>query len=1188
MGVAAAKAPVAKAPVAKAAAAPPQRAAAPVPKIHVRSPTHTVHRACDCGSAAGFSGRCEACDRTSLATSRTTEADHVRARAPGPDPSSLHMDSTARGHDLARLNIRASAVAASAPRQATTPTAAPTARLLPIRIQTQLRVSSPGDAAEQEAQEVGRRIAGMPEPTSPAPIRRAQAGAVQRRAIAPTMAGPDVVAGLHGSRSSGAPLPRSVRSFMEPRFGADFGAVRVHTDAQAASLSNQLSAHAFTIGHDVYFNKGQFQPETTEGRELIAHELAHTIQQGGVIQRSAENAPVAERAPESIQRGFLSSIVDAVTDPLAFIADKANMIPGFRMLTIILGVNPINMSKVDASPANILMALIEFIPGGGIVTQALQNSGVFDKVGNWIADQIKGLVATGASLKTALSTFISSLSLADLGNLSGAWDRAKRIFTEPIDRLIAFAKGVVTGILKFIKDAILLPLAKLAQGTPSWDLLTAVLGKNPITDEKVEPKPDVLIGGFMKLIGQSDVWENMQKSNAVSRAWAWFQNAKSAVVAFVSQIPGAFLALFNSLTIQDVVLVVGAFEKVRSIFGGFVGNFISWAGNAVWNLLEIIFDVVSPGAFSYVKKTGAALKDILKNPLPFVGNLVKAAKLGFENFAGNIGTHLKEGLIDWLTGSLPGVYIPKAMSLAELGKFALSVLGITWDQIRAKIVKALGPKGETIMKGLEHAFDVVKALVTGGVSAAWALIMEKLTGLKDMVIDGIIGFVTDSIIKKAVPKLIAMFIPGAGFISAIISIYDTIKVFIEKLAKIAAVIKSFVDSIVAIAAGEIGGAANRVEGALTGLLSLAISFFAGFVGLGNVASKVMEVIKKVQTAVDKALDTAITWLITKAKALFASLFGGKDKDGNDKKNANDLSETKPVAMAGASHTLKVKDEGGSLSVWLASTEQQLESRIAQIDRILTRWEDYINSIVNPEVKDEFEILVKPDITAKKAAILSSTVARIKGMKSLDKEKARAAMDAAVITLSGEISSWATSAKLPVQDFSDKAVSAALGLKAEEAAEKAWRDCVQETQTKMDGHAAKIQALDGSARLKYRGSLAKFRRGIGKNFGQFDPFDYDIDFFVQSDKLYIEVVGEGVEGPGEVWADEHPKLRAMMAEMAAAYDSIKGVRKGKFSMKLRSVSNVLGKLAKKGTRENAGERHIEVKPPPPPPASVPKP
>src|SRR6185503_11356530 len=147
----------------------------------------------------------------------------------------------------------------------------------------------------------------------------------------------------------------------------------------------------------------------------------------------------------------------------------------------------------------------------------------------------------------------------------------------------------------------------------------------------------------------------------------------------------------------------------------------------------IIFDVVSPGAWGYIQKTGAALKSILQNPLPFVGNLVKAAKLGFQNFAGNIVTHLKRGLLDWLTGSLEGVYIPTALSLPEMGKFALSVLGITWAQIRAKIVKALGPNGETIMRGLETAFDIVVALVKGGPAAAWELIKDKLTSLKDQV-----------------------------------------------------------------------------------------------------------------------------------------------------------------------------------------------------------------------------------------------------------------------------------------------------------------------------------------------------------------------------------------------------------------------------------------------------------------------
>src|SRR5262249_14099093 len=154
-----------------------------------------------------------------------------------------------------------------------------------------------------------------------------------------------------------------------------------------------------------------------------------------------------------------------------------------------------------------------------------------------------------------------------------------------------------------------------------------------------------------------------------------------------------------------------AFAKVASVFGSFIGRFISWAGNAVWNLLEIIFDVVSPGALGYVKKTGAALKSILKNPLPFVGNLIKAAKTGFINFGANILQHLKAGLIDWLTGSLQGVYIPKSFALVELVKLALSVLGISWANVRQKLVKVVG---EPVVKGLETAFDIIVTLIRDG------------------------------------------------------------------------------------------------------------------------------------------------------------------------------------------------------------------------------------------------------------------------------------------------------------------------------------------------------------------------------------------------------------------------------------------------------------------------------------------
>ncbi len=685
--------------------------------------------------------------------------------------------------------------------------------------------------------------------------------------------------------ASGQPLPPHIQEAIQNSLMVDLSSVRLHASTAAQRKTESLAARAFTFGNDIFLGHGEHPTDLT----LISHEAAHVIQQqraAPVVQawssdRSDRYEREADQAAAAVAAGRSFTVrehVDSprvqrfgISDALDWLADKATVIPGFRMFTIVLGVNPINMEHVERSPANVLRAVVEFIPGGTLITQALDKYGVFDKVGGWISDQIATLGLVGSSIKKALMDFLDSLSWRDIFHLGDLWDRAKRIFTDPIDRIIDFAKGLLEGIWKFVREAILKPIAKLAEGTSGWPLLTAVLGKNPITGEAVPRTPETLIGGFMHLIHEDEIWQNIKKANAIGRAFAWFQSVLSGLISFVSQIPELFITALKSLEWSDILDLPGGFMKIARVFGGFLVNFVSWAGGKVWDLLQIIFEVVAPAVMPYLRKVGAAFKSILKNPLAFVRHLIAAGILGLENFVKNFGEHLKKALLDWLTGSLPGVYIPKAFTLAEFGKFVLSVLGITWTQIRAKIVKALGPNGETIMKGLETTFDVVKALITGGPAAAWDLIKEKLTNLKDMVVDGIVGFVTDTIIKKAIPKLISLFIPGAGFISAIISIYDSIMVFVQKLAKIAAAVKAFVDSIVAIANGQIAGAAAKVESGLESMLSIAISFLAGFLGLGGIANKVMEVIKKLQAMVDKGLDTAITWIVTKAKSFFGAV-----------------------------------------------------------------------------------------------------------------------------------------------------------------------------------------------------------------------------------------------------------------------------------------------------------------------------
>jgi len=85
---------------------------------------------------------------------------------------------------------------------------------------------------------------------------------------------------INSTKGSGSGLDSSTKSFMESRFGTDFSDVKIHTGDYAVQMSKELNAQAFTVGNDVYFNSGKYNPATDGGKHLLAHELTHTMQQG--------------------------------------------------------------------------------------------------------------------------------------------------------------------------------------------------------------------------------------------------------------------------------------------------------------------------------------------------------------------------------------------------------------------------------------------------------------------------------------------------------------------------------------------------------------------------------------------------------------------------------------------------------------------------------------------------------------------------------------------------------------------------------------------------------------------------------------------------------------------------------------------------------------------------------------------
>lgn len=112
--------------------------------------------------------------------------------------------------------------------------------------------------------------------------RKPMPGAVQRMGGAEGGAiNSQVESSIEGARSGGKALDEGLRGSMEPAFGADFSGVRVHTDAKADSLNRSLQARAFTTGQDIFFRSGEYNPSSGGGKELVAHELTHVVQQNG-------------------------------------------------------------------------------------------------------------------------------------------------------------------------------------------------------------------------------------------------------------------------------------------------------------------------------------------------------------------------------------------------------------------------------------------------------------------------------------------------------------------------------------------------------------------------------------------------------------------------------------------------------------------------------------------------------------------------------------------------------------------------------------------------------------------------------------------------------------------------------------------------------------------------------------------
>ena len=219
-----------------------------------------------------------------------------------------------------------------------------------VRLQAKLSIGAVNDPLEHEADAMADKVMQMQEITSATGTatgsiqrkcahceeeeklqRKPLASFIQRKeSSAGTVASDSASNQINASKGSGNKMDSSTQSFMQSRFGTDFNDVKIHTGVEAIQMNRELSAKAFTVGNDIYFNEGQYNPNSNDGKHLLAHELTHTVQQGAGVSRKIQRlvrtslvtCPVGQN-PFSADRRASALLTNALTVIDAALAARA-------------------------------------------------------------------------------------------------------------------------------------------------------------------------------------------------------------------------------------------------------------------------------------------------------------------------------------------------------------------------------------------------------------------------------------------------------------------------------------------------------------------------------------------------------------------------------------------------------------------------------------------------------------------------------------------------------------------------------------------------------------------------------------------------------------------------------------------------------------------------------------------------
>lgn len=472
---------------------------------------------------------------------------------------------------------------------------------------------------------------------------------------------------IRTGKSGGTPLEPQLQAKMEGHFRADFSSVRVHNDGESVQMNRAIGAQAFTHGSHIYFNSGNYRPDSSSGQRLLAHELTHVVQQGAAPQQQPQIQP----APEQVQRfgGVIRSRLAAL----------ARHVPGYTLLTTVVGYDPIAGAAVARTAANFVGGLLGLIPFGTALYDKLVETGVIGRALNFVRGELRRFNLSADRLRQEVRSARSEMEFLRLDVFQYNLGVLRRHVSGLLADIRGFADSVARTLLTLVKEALFSRLRRIANGLPGYSLLTKILRRDPLTGEGVEASTAQIIEEFLILIGQRRHLEKMRETGTVQRVADWI-DAQLALLNFsFAEIRELFSQAWEAFSLRDLLHPIDAFNRTVNIFRPFVGRVARFAWNVATAVLRFIKDALLAALTRFAQRVpGFTLLTVILGRNPFTGEAVART-----------ATNLVRGFLEFVPGGRE-----KFRNLQESGALERA---FTW--ISERVVQFLD-----IMASLRAAF----------------------------------------------------------------------------------------------------------------------------------------------------------------------------------------------------------------------------------------------------------------------------------------------------------------------------------------------------------------------------------------------------------------------------------------------------------------------------------------------------